>query len=290
MAQFSYDYAVKKEEEKSNNFEGRKFEFLGNYLKNDGDTVLVRFPYKSTADFKVYSLHNVSINGKFRNVACLRADDNEPVTNCPLCAKNDTPKLRFVLECIMYVQGQNGIEIIPCVWERPISFAKLVGERISDWGNSVFKIKRLGKSGDKKTTYDISPTNAQIYNEQTYPSDFSDFETFKPNNFVFLDRNFEELVEFVQTGNMPQRQKKEDNQEQPQQQMGVVQDLPQTNYNQQQYQQPQPQYHPQTNYSQGGHYQQNNFPSGDGNPFNTQSQNEQPQQPQPDQPQKRRYY
>ena len=273
MAQFSYDYAVKKEEERSNNFEGRKFEFLGNYLKNDGDTVLVRFPYKSTADFKVYSLHNEMVGGKRRSVACLRADDNAPVTNCPLCAKGDTPKLRFVLECIMYVQTPNGIDIVPCVWERPISFAKLVGERITDWGNSVFKVKRLGKAGDKQTTYDISPTNAQIYNEQTYPSDFSDFTNFKPNNFVFLDRDFNELLEFVQTGNMPQKQKKEDGQPQVQQpqQMGVVQDLPhqpqsqgvnfEVNaampFNQPQYQQPQQQTYnqPQT-YSQPQQTQQ----------------------------------
>ena len=211
------------------------------------------------------------------------------------------------------------IEIVPCIWNRPTGFARTVAERITDYGNSVFKIKRIGAKGDMKTTYDIMPANPQVYNEQAYPSDFSAFENFKPNNFAFIDRNFDELTQYVSTGVMPERQKAQTNEgyapqgqtygQQPQYNQGYQQpqgqyQAPQQNYGapQGQYQQPQgyvnPQYgqQPQQTYQQPVDYQQaeaNPFPQGQvqQQPVN-QPQNQQPTQ-QPvgtDTKPNRRYY
>lgn len=247
MAQYSYENYTQKQEQKQ--FDGPKIKFF-DFLKNDGEVVLVRFPYQSVADIKIDTLHKVNINGNYRYVNCLRQDDNEPTGNCPLCAKGNSAKGRFIAKMIVYVQGANGIEIVPCVWNRPTGFARTVAERITDYGNSVFKIKRIGVAGDMKTTYDIMPAPANVYNEQAYPSDFSAFENFKPNNFAFLDRDFNELTQFVNTGVMPERQKA-----QPQQTNGSYAQQPQAQtYGQQQqynqtYQQPQGQYQaPQQNY------------------------------------------
>jgi len=256
MAQFSYENYQQRQQNKQ--FEGGNIKFF-NFLKNDGDVVLVRFPYNTPNEFELYDLHRVTVNGNYRYVNCIR-ENNQPTTSCPLCAKGDVAKGRFIVKMLVYVQGQNGIEVLPCVWDRPTGFAKLLAERISECGNVVYKIKRIGAKGDKSTTYDIMPTmNPTIYNEQTYPSDFSAFANFRPNNFSFIDRNFEELTQFVNTGIMPERQKA-----QPQQTNEGYTQQPQA----QTYGQPQGQqyYNPQ--------YQapQNNFPMGDGVPFNNEPQ------------------
>jgi len=297
MAQFSYESYTQRQQNKQ--FEGGNIKFF-NFLKNDGDVVLVRFPYTTPNEFELYDLHKVSINGNFRFVNCIR-EANQPTSSCPLCAKGDAAKGRFIVKMLVYVQGQNGIEVVPCVWDRPTGFAKTLAERIGDCGNVVYKIKRIGAKGDKNTTYDIMPTmNPQIYNEQAYPSDFSAFANFKPNNFSFLDRNFEELTQFVNTGVMPERQKPQQQTNEGYQQVKVEtsnQPQPQQYYNPQ-YQQPtysaQPQYQAP---------QQNNFPMGDGNPYNEQPNQQQvygqpqPLPQQPSQPQAndggkptRRYY
>ncbi len=277
MAQFSYESYQQRQQNKQ--FEGGNIRFF-NFLKNDGDVVLVRFPYTSPNEFELYDLHRVSVNGNYRFVNCIR-EANQPTTACPLCAKGDVAKGRFIVKMLVYVQGQNGIEVVPCVWDRPTGFAKTLAERLNDCHNVVYKIKRIGAKGDKNTTYDIMPTmNPQIYNEQTYPSDFSAFANFKPNNFAFLDRNFEELTQFVNTGVMPERQKA-----QPQQTNEGYQQTPnqhqaqQQNYYNPQYQAPTQQYGAQPQYQQP---QQSNFPMGDGNPFNEQPAQQQVYtQPQP---------
>ncbi len=298
MAQYSYENYTQKQEQKQ--FEGAKIKFF-DFLKNDGEVVLVRFPYQSVADIKIDTLHKVNVNGNFRYVNCLRQDDTEPTHNCPLCAKGDSAKGRFIAKMIVYVQGANGIEIVPCIWNRPTGFARTVAERITDYGNSVFKIKRIGAKGDMKTTYDIMPANPQVYNEQAYPSDFSAFENFKPNNFAFIDRNFDELTQYVSTGVMPERQKAQPQQEnegyapqgqtygqQPQYNQPYGQQV--QGYNNPQYQAPQQNYGaPQgyvnqapQNYGQQPTYQQaeqNPFPQGAPmQPNMQQPQNQQPTQ------------
>ncbi len=280
MSQFNFDEFMKKEEQRQNNFEGAKITFLSTLLKNDGEAVYVRFPYRTAADFKFYSLHKISVNGTFRQVACLRSDA-DPVSNCPLCAKGDKPKDRFLIQCIVYIQGQNGIEIKPCVWDRPATFSKTLKERIDTFGQVVYKITRMGKANDKNTVYDVMPAPAQIYNEQAYPIDFSAFENYKFEGHMFLDKNYDEISQFLVTGSFPEVVK---NNTQPQGQYQQPQVQPQqvVTPQPQMYQQPQQQM-----------YQQPTFQQAEANPFNqpAQPQNaqgynwQQPQQPQQPQPQ-----
>lgn len=225
MAQFSYEDFLKKEQSRpSGNYERGNITFLSTLLKNDGDSVLVRFPYKSVNDFTFYTLHNVTVDGKYRNVLCLR-NDNDPINACPLCASGDKTKDRILIKCIAYIQGDSGIEVKNCVWDRPANFARTLAECFnSGFIDNVFKITRIGAAKSANTTYTVTPTSPQIYNEKTYPVDFSGFDNYKFNNHIFLDRNYDELMQFVQTGVMPQRQKQENNQApvQNQQQFGVV--------------------------------------------------------------------
>ena len=295
MAQFSYESYTQRQQQKQ--FEGGEIKFF-NFLKNDGDVVLVRFPYKTPNEFELFDLHKVNVNGNYRFVNCIR-EANQPTTSCPLCAKGDVAKGRFIVKMVVYVQGDNGIQMIPCVWDRPQGFAKVLAERITDYPNAVFKIKRIGAKGDMKTTYDVMPTNPQVYNEQLYPIDFSAFTTFKPNNFAFMDRSYDDLVQFVNTGVMPERQKAQQPQQvnegyvQPQ-----VQPIPQTYGTQPQYQQPQGQYQaPQQNYGvpqgYGQPQMQPNYPQAEANPFPQNVAPQQPTQQQPveqNKPNNRRYY
>ena len=101
------------------------------------------------------------------------------------------------------------------------------------------------------------------------------------NYFAFIDRGFDDLVQFVNTGVMPERQKAQQPQQvnegyvQPQ-----VQPIPQTYGTQPQYQQPQGQYQaPQQNYGApqgyGQQQMQPNYQQAEANPF---PQNVAPQQ------------
>lgn len=263
MAQFSYEDFLKKEATKpQGNFEKGEISFLSNYLQNDGDSVLVRFPYATPNDFTFYSLHRVNVEGKYKNILCLR-NDTDPVGACPLCAKGDNAKDRILIKCIAYIQGDRGIEIKPCVWERPAKFARNIAECITSFPNSVYKVSRMGAKGSKDTNYTIMPTSPQIYNEQAYPIDFSKFGNFKFNNFMFLDRTFEELAQFVQTGRMPQRVKVQEGVQG--QAQGYAQ--PQTSA--------QPQYATPTPQLVNGQQNVGNFAQAEANPFPT---NNAPQQ------------
>lgn len=278
MSQFNYDDFLKKEQERQEkgNFERGNIQFLSNYLKEDGSSVYVRFPYTSANDFTFYSLHRINVEGVYRNVLCLR-NDSDPITNCPLCAKGDKSKDRILVKCIVYVQGEQGIELVPCVWERPAMFAKTLKERLDAFGNAVYKITRMGQKGDKNTSYDVMPTNPQIYNEQAYPVNFSGFDNYKFNNHMFLDRTYDEVTTFITTGKFPERVKANPQDAQPQVAPQVAPQQPQyNNYNNQFTQSPYVQEQPQVQQPQG--YNWNN---GYNQPVQQQAPTQQPTQQRP---------
>ena len=92
MAKFTYNPndTMTTTKEDSQNYP--KVEFLSRYLKNDGDSVIVRFPYASINDFDVYHCHRVQLPGYqyAQNVMCARVDlKKEPASVCPICSSGD---------------------------------------------------------------------------------------------------------------------------------------------------------------------------------------------------------
>ena len=165
-------------------------------LKNDGDTAIVRFMHDSTDTFELLTVHDITLNDKYRKANCIR-QPNEPLENCPLCATGKRVQQRFFIHLIQYVQDSNGNIIgIPKVWERPASYMQILANLFAEYGplkDNVFKVKRSGARGDMQTSYSIMFSNPTIYNEQLYPKDFSAFENHSPLGTAIIDKNELEL-------------------------------------------------------------------------------------------------
>lgn len=200
MAQYSYEDFIKRTNnpKANDNFGKSRIRFLTNYLKEDGNQVIVRFPYKALSEFEFCTVHKTYVNGKMRAVSCLR-DDYAPVASCPLCNSGAKPQHRFYLKCLLYTTDENNqIVSTPCVWETSESIARQLADILSEYQDLsliVCKIKRNGVG--KTTTYTVTPANPTIYNNQTYPADFSEFNNFKFEGFSYLKKNFEEMSELV---------------------------------------------------------------------------------------------
>ena len=94
----------------------------------------------------------------------------------------------------------------PKVWERPVSFAKTLKSYFDEYGNlsdCVFKIKRRGLKGSLQTTYDVMFANPMIYKPEIYVKDFSGFANLDLAHHSYMNKTFEEMAQFVQTGEFP---------------------------------------------------------------------------------------
>ena len=159
-----------------NSSQKQKVDFLSNYLRNNGDSVIVRFPYRTSADFDVETCHEVAINGyKYKQkVACAR-HDNDPREMCDLCAQSIPVTRRFFVKAIAYIPEGSSVKIVPVVWDRPLGYAQELAEKLSDYGDlsqKLFKIKKLITAGKTSYSTDII-TNTDIFKPEIYVPDFS---------------------------------------------------------------------------------------------------------------------
>lgn len=177
-------------------------------LKNDGDEAVVRIMHDDTSSFDLVTTHPIQIGNKYRRVNCIR-DPREPMDNCPLCKSGAKVQQRFYIHLIQYVKDDNG-NIIPQakIWERSASYAVTIKNLIDEYGplsDCIFKIRRNGEAGSMNTTYSILYGNPQVYRPEFYPKDDSAFENYSVVGSVVMDKNFDELSEFVATGEFPQK-------------------------------------------------------------------------------------
>lgn len=221
MAKFSYEEFVKKEAERTTS----NLVYASKYLKDDGDTLIVRLPYKSLQELDYATVHSVVLsNGNRRTVSCLRGE-HDGVDTCPLCQAslsnaNYKPANKFYLKGIVYLTDETGKTVpSPFVFERPAKFSAQIIDLINEYGdlsNFIFKLKRTGKKGDTKTTYSFIPAlNASIYNEQNYPKDFSELEKIDVCKRSYMEKSFEDITTFLRTGDFPQAQTEQTTYTQP---------------------------------------------------------------------------
>lgn len=191
----------------------------GNYdvklfsLKDDGDEAIVRIMCDSSADFDIITTHTVKIGDNYRKVSCIR-DPREPLDNCPLCKSGSNIQQRFFIHMIQYEKDQAGnITATPVVWERAAKeYATKLTTLMQEYGplsDNVFKIRRNGKKGDMGTTYEILYGNPNIYRPDIYPKDTTPFEGYTALGKIVFDKTFEEINEYLATGNFPQRPRQE---------------------------------------------------------------------------------
>lgn len=206
MGYISYEDFVKMQSQKqstgnySQNKEQRKNRVGFFKLANDGDEAVVRFAYTDPSEFKVYTVHPMTVEGKFRTINCLR-DLQGSLDDCPLCSAGVQLQQKFFIKLIEYVRNEDGsITPTPKVWERSASYVQILTNLFTEYGDisdCIFKIKRSGAKGDVNTTYSILFGNPSIYNSQLYPKDFSAFENYKILGGPLMDKNYNELKELV---------------------------------------------------------------------------------------------
>ena len=208
MAKLSYDMLQQDTKQTFSN--QQRVTFFS--LKNDGDEAIVRFLCDDVADFEILSVHQVSIGGKFRKINCLRTP-KDPIDACPLCATDNQLQQKFYVKLLQYVRDPETNEIValPKIWEKSKAFATTLKGLIDEYGpltDSIFKIKRQGEAGSRETTYTPYYCNPQVYKESLYPKAFDLFNGYKVLGGLVLDRSFEDVANFVETGTLPQVAKK----------------------------------------------------------------------------------
>ena len=214
MAKFNYEELEQIQQATSSNKEDKAKVGYFNSLKNDGDEAIVRFVYSNPSQFDLTVVHKVKVGDFYRYISCLRTG-LDSVDKCPLCAKEEKVNSRFFVKMLEYSRDEKGnIVAKPVVWDRPAKFSKYIKGLIDEYGDlssMIFKIKRRGAKGDMQTTYDCYPANQNVYKESQYVKDFSAFETLDLAHHSYYDLTFDEIQYYMNTGEIPQREKPQDN-------------------------------------------------------------------------------
>lgn len=205
--QITHEEFLKMQEERqaraSNNFTPRSNS--ADFLKlADGEKCLLRFSFNTPNELPIYTVHKVTVDGKFRNINCIR-NFRDPIDKCPLCAADKPYKQVVYITAIRYITDEDGqlVKSQPVIWERPTGFLKDLNSYYNEYGDlseMVFTLERTGQMKD--TRYNLMPKNAAIFNKQAYPADFSAFENFNPMGGLILDKSYDELVD-ISAGVLP---------------------------------------------------------------------------------------
>lgn len=178
-------------------------------LGGDGDEAIVRFMHDSTDSFDIVSTHSITVNGKFRNINCIR-DPREPLDKCPLCARGDRINNRIYIHLIEYVVDPTTNQVVakPRVWDRSLSYAQTLKNYLDNYGplsDMICKIIRHGARGSMQTTYEIVPNlNKQIYPDNVYVKPANAFENYTAVGTAVMNKNYQEMTYFVQNGTFPE--------------------------------------------------------------------------------------
>lgn len=204
MAKLSYD--MLQDDSKSTFGNSPRVGFFS--LKDDGDEAIVRFLCDSVSEFEVFSVHSITLGGKFRKVNCIR-DPKAPIDDCPLCREEYTLQRKIYVRLIQYERDENGnLVALPKVWERAGGFASQLKALIDEYGplsEVLFKVKRSGKAGSRETSYNMFYCNPNVYKDELYPKHTEYFNNYKIEGGLVLNKSFDELETFLNTGAFPEK-------------------------------------------------------------------------------------
>ncbi len=179
MARFTY--------QESENYGTPKSSFFS--LKDDKDTAKIRFLFNTLDDLCGVTCHEVQVGDWRIDVECLRAY-NEPVSKCPLCEAEY--KLKTMLFVPIYDEDAKESKI----WSRGKKFFDKLSSlcmRYNPIVSTPFEVERNGKKGDTSTTYELFPM-------RTDNSRVEDFPEIKAEGTAFQVKTYNELREFLRTG------------------------------------------------------------------------------------------
>ena len=135
-------------------------------LADHGDKAIVRFMHEGLDDISKYAIHDIKVDGRDREVGCLKAP-GQPSSTCPLCACGkdgiSNPSAKLYLELLVYEtdkQGNPTGNTSLQIWERGKTWSqKLISlcNRYKPLCDYVFEIERIGKKGSRETIYEVYP-------------------------------------------------------------------------------------------------------------------------------------
>lgn len=197
MAYVDYNTYVETEKT-SGNSDG-----IGFFTLKDGEEAIVRIMCDSINELDILTVHPITIgNSSFpnRQVNCLR-DPREPLEQCPLCSAGNKVKQKVFIKMIRYdpVTGEPSA----VVWDRPAyKLVPTIKKYIDEYGplsNIICKIARTGSKYD--TVYNIIPNINPSINCVRVDNAFENFNVL---GRMVYDKNAQEMITFMQTGNFPQ--------------------------------------------------------------------------------------
>lgn len=175
-------------------------------LKDDGDEAVVRFMQESTDDFEIITTHPVTIGGKYRSVSCLRGA-HDPLDKCPLCEAEFKLNKRFFIKITKYENVNGSVNAVPCVWERPMSYAFKLKDYLDNYGplsDIICRIVRHGKAKSLDTNYEIIPNlSKQVFRDDLYVKDYGPYESYNALGTVVLNKTAEDMRVYLSTGSFP---------------------------------------------------------------------------------------
>lgn len=162
-------------------------------LKDDKDKANVRFLYHDVSEVEGYACHRVAVGDKERYVNCLRAY-NEPISKCPFCEAQIkvTPRLFIKL----YNEDAGECQI----WERSKAYFQRLASLSAHHNplcNEIVEITRCGKKGDTNTSYEFYPVSNSEVN-------LDDYECSEPLGTIILDKSYEDMNTYLDTGSFPE--------------------------------------------------------------------------------------
>lgn len=169
-------------------------------LKDDGDVAQIRFCYNTIDDVEGYAIHEVDVEGKTKDVECLRAY-NEPISKCPFCEARMPQRAKLLIP--VYDIEEDKIKI----WTRGKKFFAQLSSLCSRYTNSdtnlvnnVFEIERQGKAGSTSTTYGIY----QISKDDTRLEDLPGYEDIEDfSNKLVLQKTADDMNYYLEAGEFP---------------------------------------------------------------------------------------
>ena len=197
MAYVDYNTFVETEKT-SGNSDG-----IGFFTLKDGEEAIVRIMCDSINELDILTVHPITVgNSTFpnRQVNCLR-DPREPLEQCPLCSAGNKVKQKVFIKMIKYDPTTG--EPSPVVWDRPAyKLVPTIKKYIDEYGplsNIICKIARTGSKYD--TVYNIIPNINPSINCVRVDNAFENFNVL---GRMVYDKNAQEMITFMQTGNFPQ--------------------------------------------------------------------------------------
>lgn len=197
MAYVDYNTYVETEKT-SGNSDG-----VGFFTLKDGEEAIVRIMCDNINELDILTVHPITVgNSTFpnRQVNCLR-DPREPLEQCPLCSAGNKVKQKVFIKMIKYdpITGEPSA----VVWDRPAyKLVPTIKKYIDEYGplsNIICKISRTGSKYD--TVYNIIPNINPPINCVRVDNAFENFNVL---GRMVYDKNAQEIITFMQTGNFPQ--------------------------------------------------------------------------------------